>query len=242
MAKLCLGLLLSIFLDVSFAQGGPGDFGALPENCKPHICEDGYQAVPKLPLNFTSSGCNSIGGISIFKLEARHEPGLACCHMRAACYQTCGASKSQCDDILKKCNDSICDTIENEELKQKCTTSTSMHTMLAGMMGCGPYEHQQHENCGCMEKSRAPNWNKKVIYEFYAKYAREHLHKADNLGSKAKTTSDVTNMLLKLIQKYPNSIQYIADPGQDSSEKIKITESMDNMENMENYDFGNDEF
>jgi hypothetical protein len=236
MAKFFFGLILSFFVSTSTAQDDPTGFGAEPAKCVYHACEDGYQPVPKLPLNFTSSGCNSIGGISAFRMDAngRVEPGIACCHMRAACYQICGMEKSKCDDFFKKCNESICDAIENKELREKCTTSTSMHNMLAGMMGCGPYEHQQHNNCGCMEESKAPAWNKKVIHEFYARFAREHLHKAENLGSKAKTTSDTSNLLLKLIQKYPKSIKKIADPSRDPKE-------MD-MNTMEVLDFENDEF
>uniref|UniRef100_A0A7S2RDK9 Phospholipase A2 n=1 Tax=Eucampia antarctica TaxID=49252 RepID=A0A7S2RDK9_9STRA len=160
MTKLLFGLALSILLTASAAQEFDPMSG-VKEACKPHVCSEGYQPVPKLPLNFTSSGCNSIGGISTFRMEARHEPGLPCCHMRAACYQICGMSMKKCDDIFKKCNDSICDSIEDEAVKEKCVTATSMHNMLAGMMDCGPFEHQQHNNCGCMEKSKALSWNKK---------------------------------------------------------------------------------
>ena len=224
--------MFSILLSAVVAQD-PFDPNDAQVPCMPHTCTKGYIPVPKLPLKFQSSGCNSIGGIAAFRMDVREEPGLPCCHLRSACYQVCGMAKDACDAIFKKCNKSICDKMKSPAQKEKCTTATSMHDLLGGLMQCGPYEAQQKHNCGCLEQSQAPQWRKKVLKEFYMEFAPEQVEKADGLAAKVDSSSKMAALLMKLVQKYPNSIEHIADPS------AKMDD--DKPEGLNNFDFG-DEF
>jgi hypothetical protein len=68
--------------------------------CKPYSCPTDLEPVPKWPLQLTSTGCSSMGGMQVFAtINTEEDPMRICCDLRNACLQTCGSIKTFCDEV-----------------------------------------------------------------------------------------------------------------------------------------------
>lgn len=190
------------------------DPNMMDQVCPPFRCSRGTVPVPKRRLQFSSSGCNSMSGATMFNPNESKGPSVKCCDIRNACYQICGATKDFCDEQMQKCNTEVCNELPNAELKESCEKQASINVALTKFGGCRDYDAAQNSSCDCVKKDDAPERRKKVLERFYEKHAPDSLQKVEALAQKADSTKKLAALLTKLITKYPNAIKRIEDPNQ----------------------------
>lgn len=195
--------------------------------CKPYSCPKDHEPVPKWPLQLTSTGCSSMGGMQVFSgISDEEDPMRVCCDIRHACLQTCGSIKTFCDDEYIQCGKDICTAMTDEEQKSKCEKSASINDIMVKMDGCQRYDQEQYKHCECVPKDSVQKKRERVIRAFYKKYNPENVDKVSGLVQKVETTAKMVGLLLKLYKKYPSVIQKVKDPQQEMMEKM-MKESRD---------------
>lgn len=199
------------------------DFGGSePKICKPYTCSKGYSPVQKWPLSFKSKGCSSMGGgISM------HSPGIggdgnnvheSCCDQRAACFQTCGAIKTVCDEEFQRCTKKICSESDDEA---QCNKGASIFSVLINFDNCETYGADQYSHCECVASEDATGRREDLLRKFYKKFSPESVEKARDLAKKADTSRKMANLMGKLVKKYyPRTIQKLKDPRREKIEKL----------------------
>jgi len=152
-----------------------------------------------------------------------NNPQEACCDLRHACLQTCGAGKAYCDEQFLKCGKTACDSIpeDDEEARKSCESSASMNQILVQFdTNCQRYELAQQSHCECVPKDQAPAKRERVLRAFYNKFNPEAVDKVAALAAKADTKGKLVALLLKLYQKYPAAIRKVKDPQQEMMEEM----------------------
>ena len=189
--------------------------------CKPYSCPKDHEPVPKWPLQLSSTGCSSMGGMQVFSgISDDDDPMRICCDLRHACLQTCGSIKTFCDDEYVQCGKDICAAMTDEEQKSKCEKSASINDIMVKMDGCQRYDQEQYKHCECAAKDSVQKKRERVIRAFYKKYNPENVDKVSGLVQKVDTTAKMVGLLLKLYKKYPSVIQKVKDPQQEMMEKM----------------------
>lgn len=189
--------------------------------CKPYSCPKDHEPVPKWPLQLSSTGCSSMGGMQVFSgISDDDDPMRICCDLRHACLQTCGSIKTFCDDEYVQCGKDICAAMTDEEQKSKCEKSASINDIMVKMDGCQRYDQEQYKHCECVAKDSVQKKRERVIRAFYKKYNPENVDKVSGLVQKVDTTAKMVGLLLKLYKKYPSVIQKVKDPQQEMMEKM----------------------
>lgn len=189
--------------------------------CKPYSCPKDHEPVPKWPLQLSSTGCSSMGGMQVFSgISDDDDPMRVCCDLRHACLQTCGSIKTFCDDEYVQCGKDICAAMTDEEQKSKCEKSASINDIMVKMDGCQRYDQEQYKHCECVAKDSVQKKRERVIRAFYKKYNPENVDKVSGLVQKVDTTAKMVGLLLKLYKKYPSVIQKVKDPQQEMMEKM----------------------
>ena len=187
----------------------------------PYRCKKDEEAVPKWPLKLESYGCSGMGGMQIFSQALDSgSPHELCCDLRNACLQTCGASKSFCDDEFLKCGKTTCDNLTDAEAKKSCESSSSMNQILVQLDNCQKYDAAQASHCECVPKEDVSNKRERVLRAFYKKFNPEAMDKVPGLAAKADTPAKMVGLLLRLYKKYPTVIKKRKDPQQEAMEKI----------------------
>lgn len=201
--------------------------GGTPKFCPPYRCVGkDEEPVPKWPLQLQSTGCNGMGGMTVFSAGSSNtndKPSAQdmCCDLRHACLQTCGAPKDICDMEFTQCVSTVCDTIHDVEEKKQCEQSVSISKLMVQMeQSCKKYDDAQRSHCECVPKQEVPGKRERVLRAFYNKFNRESIDKVEGLAKKADTSTKMVGLLLKLYKKYPEVIQKVQDPQQDYMEKI----------------------
>lgn len=213
-----------IFQTIKFSvsQGPDGFDFKNPKSCNPFRCPDGQEPVPKKPLKLSSKGCSGMGGKSMSFAKPREGDELleGCCDQRNACLQICGASKVTCENEYKTCTSSICNSIEDEEQKKSCESSSNMHSLMASISGCMEFDETQNQVCQCVAADKANERREQTLTDFYKKYNRESVDKVPGLVSKAENPRKFATLLSKLVKKFPESIKKIKDPTQKMMEEM----------------------
>jgi hypothetical protein len=189
--------------------------------CRPYTCPKDHDAVPKWPLQLTSNGCSSMGGMQVFGgISNDDDPMRICCDLRNACLQTCGSIKTFCDEDYVKCGKDVCTDIQDEDKKSKCEKSSSINELMVKMDNCQRYDQEQQSHCECVSKDMVQKKRERVIRAFYKKFNPESIDKVASLIQKVDTPAKMVGLLMKLYKKYPDVIQKVKDPQQEMMEKI----------------------
>ena len=189
--------------------------------CRPYSCPKDYEPVPKWPLQLTSSGCSSMGGMQVFGgITDEKDPMRPCCDIRHACLQTCGSVKTICDEEYVQCGKDVCVAMTDEEEKSKCEKSASINDIMVKMDGCQRFDQLQSKHCECVPKDKVQTKRERVIRAFYKKFNPENVDKVSGLIQKVDTTAKMVGLLLKLYKKYPAVITRVKDPKQEMMEKM----------------------
>ena len=219
-------LFLVLFVSAcSFSSAQFEGFGGRePKFCPPYRCKKDEEPVPKWPLKLDSSGCSGMGGMQIFSpgLSSSGSPQEVCCDLRNACLQTCGASKTFCDEEFIQCGKTACDNnVMDAEEKKSCESSASMNQILVQLdNNCQKYDAAQHSHCECVPSAQAADRRERVLRAFYKKFSPEAVDKVPGLAAKADTPAKMVGLLLRLYKKYPSVIQKVKDPQQEAMEKL----------------------
>ena len=217
-------LVVALFASTSsFASAQFEGFGGGREAkvCPPYRCKKDEEAVPKWPLKLESYGCSGMGGMQIFsQAQDSKSPHEVCCDLRSACLQTCGASKSFCDDEFLKCGTAACENLTDAEEKKSCESSASMNQILVQFDNCQKYDAAQSSHCECVPKAEVADKRERVLRAFYKKFSPEAVEKVPALAAKADTPAKMVGLLLRLYKKYPTVIKKRKDPQQEAMEKI----------------------
>lgn len=198
---------------------GMGGFGGPGATCKSFRCTKDKIPVPKRSLRLTSTGCSMGGGMSMFSVggdDDRDSEIRPCCDRRHACFGLCGASKKKCDALFKKCTDTTCAGLVDDEAKKACESSASLKTLMAGMSGCKDFDAAQLQACDCVAKDKADKRKTQVLTDFYTKWGGEKKAevgpKVAKLLEKSKSPSAFAFTLMRLVNKFPQCIKQVVDP------------------------------
>mmetsp|Transcript_4 Transcript_4/g.13 ORF Transcript_4/g.13 Transcript_4/m.13 type:complete len:255 (+) Transcript_4:59-823(+) len=210
-------LVFFIFTYAHANDGGDSnfDFGGGGKPCPNFRCGKTMSPVPKPRSKFVSSGCGAMGGgVMMMGQGMGKEVYAECCDLWHACYQTCGASKKNCDDGFSTCSKKMC--AGNKE----CTSSADINSMMLNMGGCQKFDQAQYQACQCVTKDKVEKSRADSIRYFYKKYAPENVGKAEQLATKADTSSKMAGLFKKLLTKYPDAITKTKDPQQQMYEEM----------------------
>ena len=190
---------------------GQGDFGGLGGDmfggggeCAPFRCGKGQTAVQKRPLKLESTGCSGLGGgMQMFSADKTDDgPVGACCDVRNACVQLCGASRAACDTAFERCANATDDK------------SASLHVLSAKLGGCKGFDAGQAKACRCVETAKAAEKREQVLGDFYEKHNKAKKADVPKLAAKADNGKKFVALLTQLIGKYPKAIKRVKDPQQ----------------------------
>jgi len=194
------------------------------QNCPNFKCSAGHTPVPKSRglKKFESMGCSSMGGGAIMMTGGGdgggEKPYETCCDQWHACYQICGMSKNACDTAFETCAKDACGI----EYDTKCKQDVEINTMMMKLSGCQKFNEAQYRACECTPNERAMTKRRGALEYFYKKYSPDTMDKVEHLAKKADTTKKMANLLMKLLQKYPEAIQKIEDPMKKMYDKIRM--------------------
>ena len=222
MLKTTLILLISVLFTSEANDAFDGIDGLGQKNCPPHRCSKSHESIPKWPLKLTSSGCSQLGGgMAVMNQKDDQDSVIrTCCDRWNACFQTCGSTKSFCDEAVKKCMDSKCAEITDAEDKKKCDEHVNLKKILIQISDCRSFNEGQVKGCECVPSSEAPERRKKILFSFYKKFNPENSHKVDSLAAKANDSKKLAGLLTKLIDKYPEVVKSVEDPTQKYMEDL----------------------
>ncbi|KAI2507286.1 arachidonic acid secretion [Fragilaria crotonensis] len=231
--QLLLTLIITV-VSTTEAQEYPGfGGGGAAKPCPPHRCPKDQEPVPKWPLRLTSTGCSGLGGglqmMSPGSVSDQNDPKDICCDLRHACFQTCGAMKTVCDEEFFKCSKRACAAMVHDDAqRKKCESSSSIHELMISMDKCQKYSAAQSAHCECVPTSRVTSRRTQVLEKFYKKYNPESIDKVPGLVAKVDSGRKMAGLLMQLYKKYPHAIKKIKDPTQEMMEKMmKDAEKME---------------
>ncbi|XP_072127363.1 group XIIA secretory phospholipase A2 isoform X2 [Mobula birostris] len=76
-----------------------------------------------------------------------------CCNQHDRCYDTCGNSKQDCDEIFQYCLSTICRNVQKtlgiDATVQACENAVEMLFNAVMHLGCKPYLDSQRASCMC---------------------------------------------------------------------------------------------
>mmetsp|Transcript_136 Transcript_136/g.187 ORF Transcript_136/g.187 Transcript_136/m.187 type:complete len:262 (-) Transcript_136:267-1052(-) len=224
--QLLLFLLHEFLLQQCSAQLPPENEFGKSKQCPQFQCTNGYEPVPKWPMRLTSSGCSGIGsgmmGISMNNMGDMGERAFGhCCQELHACYQLCGTSRFYCDESFTKCAQTEC-KINSDEAG--CLKEISTLKLFISFVDCRKFDKNQRDSCECVEKKKVKQKRASVLRAFYMKYNPENVDKVEGLIEKATDTKKFAGLMMKLIAKYPKSVEPVED-----EQKKKMDEMMKNM-------------
>ncbi|KAK1905555.1 Group XIIB secretory phospholipase A2-like protein [Dissostichus eleginoides] len=102
------------------------------------------------------NGCSS--SLVGFQLDLGIPAMTNCCDMLDMCYDTCGASKNDCDSEFRLCVHSICSDLKKSlgfvsKVKACESMADALHSTV-GTLGCRPYMNSQRAACVCEGEER----------------------------------------------------------------------------------------
>jgi len=160
--------------------------------------------------------------------DNRQDAFWPCCHQWFACNQVCGANKQYCDLRFRRCSEEKC--IGND----KCQQGANLKSMMIEMGGCEKYDAYQSAACTCMQEEKAEARRAEAIRKFYKKYVPDSMDKVEGLSKKVETTSKMTALFIKLLEKYPEAIKYVKDDTMHMYENIdRMMKDQDKKEELE---------
>lgn len=180
-----------------------------------------HYPVPKKRIRPYSNGCSvpesmreGLGDYSMF---------VPCCDLHDACYFSCGIPKPMCEDEFNKCMKRQCkETKRTKQQRTECEELAGLFTLGTSIFGCGGYTELQKEGCECLPPPEAARRVREYAHEFYAAFNQTHtlpdrfLNKYlqhDGRADHTKRISKHGEMIFKLYQKYPKSIELISRDG-----------------------------
>lgn len=230
--RLCLLFTICLSTTTTAAaeakDDGPNfDFkNMMDKDCPNFRCTSGLVPTPKSRPKFESTGCSSMGGGAVIMQAgagSNEKPYESCCDQWHACYQTCGASKKQCDSAFETCAKPYCTSGRSkEEDQEKCTKDLELSNLMMKLTGCKKFEEAQYQACECTATGKASSKRETAIRNFYKKHAPENVDKAKGLAEKADTPSKYAGLFKKLLLKYPEAIVKKEDSMQSMFDKLKL--------------------
>lgn len=149
-----------------------------------------------------------------------NDPLVPCCDQLNACYQICGSIELICEEKFFKCMDNVCANAGPQ--KATCDKDVSLKKLLAGMSGCGKYNQGQQAGCKCVKEKDMEQSRKEVLRNFYKSYNPDGVDdtKIDSLLAKVDSPGKFSNLLQKLVAKYPKSIKRVKAKDKDKGRQF----------------------
>ncbi|XP_006162302.1 group XIIA secretory phospholipase A2 isoform X2 [Tupaia chinensis] len=120
-------------------------------------CSDGSKPLPRYGFKPSPpSGCGS----PLFGVHLNVGiPSLTrCCNQHDRCYETCGHSKSDCDEQFQACLSKICRDVQRTlglaQHVQACETAVGLLFDSVIHLGCKPYLDSQRAACRCRHEEK----------------------------------------------------------------------------------------
>jgi hypothetical protein len=161
------------------------------------------------------------GGMTVMNQQNDNDAIIRpCCDNWNACYQTCGSTKSFCDEAVKKCMTSKCSVLKDAEEKKKCDEHVNIKNIMMQISDCRAFSEAQAKGCECVPTSKAAEKRKRVLLSFYKKFSPDGISKVDGLAAKANDSKKFAGLLTKLIEKHPKAVKVVQDPTQKYMEDL----------------------
>lgn len=219
-------LFLQAFLAVASAADGDNfDFNA-GANCKRFKCGSGQEPVQRRPLSLVSQGCSNMGGMSMMMPGSGggQDEITPCCNLRQACFQTCGSSKSKCEDTFSKCVGALCAQNHPGDSagEESCSKNANLMITMSKIGGCREWDSAQSAACQCVDDDRAIRRRTKTLEEIYKKVNPKKTSDVPKLAEKhGKSASKFSKLVVKLVRKYPSLIEVRRSREQEMMDAIR---------------------